>query len=286
MSITKKKRRKKRQPQPKVELPETDEKGKTQYQDEFQKDVGGRLDEFASKLEGKGRNIMYGLAALAVLAVLAGIFYTWNRRNHNAAQAALGTAIETSRAFVTDAPVPAGATNKTFKTDKARAEAAIKEFQVVADTYGSPYKDKALYFIAANRMFVDRAAGIKELEAIALGSSETATLSKFALAEANSGEGKLDEAAKFYQELQSMGDAIIPKETIDFALGKIYEKQDKTKEAADLFFGIASTANELKDAEGKPVPLSRTAQEAKERLEQIAPERAKEIKVPDPSPAG
>ncbi len=256
-----------------------------QYRDEFQKDVGSRLEELGSKLEGQGRNIMYGLAAIAVLAVLAGIFYTWNRRTNNAAQTALGEAIETSQAMVTDAPLPAGSTTKVFKTEKARAEAAVKEFQIVADNYGSPFKEKAQYFIATNRLVIDRSAGIKELETLASGSGDVAGLSKFALAQAKAGEGKLDEAVKYYKELSNSGDTVIAKETIDFELAQIYEKQGKTKEAADLYFSIAKTANELRDSDEMPVPLSRTAADAKEKLQQIAPERAKEIKEPELSPA-
>jgi len=283
MSIKKKKRRKTRQPQPQVELPQTDEKGKVQYRDEFQKDVGSRLEEWGKKLEGKGRNIMYGLAAIAVLAVLAGIFYTWNRRNHNAAQAALGEAIETSQAFVTDSPVSAASNFKTFKTEKERAEAAIKDFQFVVDNYGSPYKEKAQYFIAVNRLRIDRAAGLKELETVAAGAGETSVLAKFAIAQAKSGDGKLEEAAKLYQELAGMENTVVAKDTINFELANVYEKLGKTKEAADIYFSIANTAAELKDADDKPVPLSQTARDAKEKLEEIDPEKAKEIKVPEPT---
>ncbi|NNE98696.1 MAG: hypothetical protein HKN25_06720 [Pyrinomonadaceae bacterium] len=167
MAIKKKKRRKSRFPK-NVELPETQEdKDKVQYQDEFQKDFGGRIEELASKLEGKGRNILYGIAALAVLAVLVLIFAAYNKRTDNAAQAALGAAIETSQAEVNDAPLPAGSTQKRFKTEKARAEAAIAQFQTVVENYGSPYQEKAKYFIAVNKMSVDRTAAIKELEELA-----------------------------------------------------------------------------------------------------------------------
>ncbi len=285
MAITKKKRRKSRQPQ-QVVLPETEEKGKVQYRDEFQKDVGSRLEDLASKLDGQGRNIMYGLAAIAVIAVLAGIFYTWNRRSNNAAQSALGSAIETSQAFVTDAPIPATATFKTFKTEKARAEAAIKEFQVVADNYGNPYKEKAQYFIAVNRLEIDRDAGIKELTTIASGSGETAILAKFALAQVQSSVAKYDEAIKLYQELSKLDETVVAKETISFELAKVFEKQNKTKEASDIYFNIAKSASVLKDADGKAVPFSQTAAEAKAKLEQLAPERAKEIKEPELVPGG
>ncbi len=285
MSIKKKNRRKKRQPQT-VEAPPTEESGKVQYQDDFQANIGNKIEELGSKLEGKGRNLLYGMAALAVLAVLVGIFYTWNRRTNNAAQAALGKAIETSQAFVTDSPIPAGSTIKTFKTERARAEAAIKEFQLVAETYGSPHKEKAEYFIAVNRFQIDRTAAVKDLERLAAGTGETAVLSKFALAQAKTASGKLDEAARLYEQLKALDDTVLAKDTISFELARIYEKQDKIKPAADIYFTIVKTATELKDKENNPVPLSPTALEARDKLNQLAPERAKEIKDPEPPPIG
>lgn len=280
MSIKKKNRRKKRKPQ-KVEPLPTDTQEKATYQDDFQSNVGNKIEEFGAKFEGKGKNILYGLAAIAVLAILVGIFYTWNRRTNNAAQAALGKAIETSNATVSEAPVPAGATYQTFKTAKDRAQAAITEFQSVVDSYGSPYREKAQYFIAASRLRFDRSTAIKEFEALSSGTGEVGILSKFALAQLKNDDGKLDESVKFYQELSLLDNAIISKETINFELAKIYEKQDKTKEAIELYFSIANSANEAKDSEGKPMPQTQTAREARERLDELAPEKAKEIKVPE-----
>ena len=264
-----------------VEVEQDEPQPKEAYQDGFQSTVGDKIEEFGEIFVGKGRTILYGIGALVLVAILAGVYFTWNRRTNNAAQAALGKAIETSQAIVSDAPVPAGVTYQTFKTQKSRSEAAISEFQAVADNFGSPYREKARYFIAVNRLQIDREAGIKELGELASGSGDTAILSKFALAQAKSGDGKLDEAAKFYQELSQLANSIISKETIDFELAKIYEKQDKTKEAVDLYFDIANKANEAKDSEGKPVPPSQTAGEAKQKLEELAPERAKEIVAPE-----
>lgn len=286
MAIKKKKRRKSRFPK-KIELPETqEEKDSVQYQDEFQKDFGGKVEEFASKLEGKGRNILYGIAAVAVLGILVVIFFAYNKRTNNAAQAALGSAIETSQAEVNDAPLPAGVTEKRFKTEKARAEAAIAEFQTVVDSYGGPYQEKAKYFIAVNRLSVDRAAALTELEALSATSGETGILSKFALAQAKTTDKKLDEAAKLYQELAALADPILAKDTINFELAKIYEEQGKAKEAAEIYFGIAKAASEAKDAEDKPVPLTQTARDAKEKLQTLDPDKAKEIKEPEIAPSG
>ena len=282
MSIKKKKPRKKRQPA--FELPQTEEeKAKVQYKDEFQTSVGQKLEELGGRLEGKGRNILYGLAALAVLLVIVSLFFVWNRRSNNAAQAALGDAIETSQAQVTDSPLPAGVTGDVFKTEKERAEAAIVKFQSVIDNYGGAYAEKARYFIAVNRVVVDKEAGIKELQELSGGTGEVAEMAKFALAQVYASDGKYGEAEKLYSELAKLDDLVISSETVRFELAQAFEKQDKKKEAADLYFQIAKEASEAKDPEGNAVPLSQTAVEAKEKLGELDPERAKEIKEPEPA---
>ena len=277
----KKKRRKSRFPQ-QAEQPETQEdRDKVQYQDEFQRDFGGKLEEFASKLEGKGKNILYGIIAFAVLGIAIVAYVSYNKSTNNQAQAALGSAIETSQSEVNDAPLPAGSTQKRFKTGKARAEAAIAEFQEVADKYGSPYSEKAKYFIAVNKLTFDRETAITELEELSAANDDTGVLSKFALAQAKTGDKKLDEAAKLYKELTELGNPVLAKETINYELAKIYQKQEKDEEAANLYLDIVNKANEAKDAEGNPVPLGPTASDAKLRLETISPEKAKEIKEPE-----
>jgi hypothetical protein len=259
-----------------------DDKKKPAYQDDFQRNVNKKIENVGKKFEGKGKNILYGLAALAVLALLIGIFYVYNRRSNTQAQTALGKAIETASAQVTDSPLPAGSTAKTFKTEKERSEAAISEFQTVADKFGGDVGDKAKYFVAVNKLKIDRAAAVSELETLASKSGEVGKLAKFALAQAKTGDGDLDRAAALYQELAGTDDAVLAKDTINFELAKIYEKQGKKAEAADLYFNIAKAASEAKDLDGKAVTLSQTAREAKEKLEQLNPEKAKEIKEPEP----
>lgn len=271
--------RKKRQAVPQFQAPAQDNKPKSAYQDEFQSNVNQKVEDFGKQFEGKGKTILYGIAALAVLAVLIGIFVSWNRRSSAEAQTALGRAIETSQAQVTESPDP-NSFLKTFPTEKARSEAAIAEFQAVADKYGDPVKEKALYFLAVNRLKLDRAAGIQALTDLAKSSGETGTLSKFALAQAKTGDGKLDEAVAIYQELAGLSNPILSKDSINFELAQIYQKQGKNNEAADLYFNIAKAASEAKDADNKPIPMTLTAREAKEKLEELNPERAKEIVEP------
>lgn len=281
--------RKKRQVPEQFQTPvQTADKPKTVYQDDFQSGVNKSVEDFGRKFEGKGRNILYGLAAIAVLAVLVGIFFAWNRRSEAAAQTALGKAIETSQAQVTDSPIPAGAPpQKTFKTEKERSEAAITEFQAVADKFGGDVRDKAKYFVAVNRLKIDRAAGIAELEPMAKTSGEVGTLAKFALAQAKTGDGKFDEALALYQELIALSNPILSKDTLNFEVAQIYQKQGKNDDAANIYYTIAKTASEAKGLDNKPIPMSQTAREAKDKLEELQPDRAKEIVEPAPeSPFG
>ena len=260
---------------------------KKHYDNQLQQKVGERLDDVGKRFEGKGRTILYGLGALVVLALLVMVFMNWNKRSNAAAQTALGKAIDITEAQISETGTPAGSTQKTYKTEKERAEAAIAEFQNVVDKFGGSVGEKAKYFIAANKLIVDRPAAIQELEGLAASSSEVGSLAKFALAQTRVDDSKPDEAAALYQELAASGDPVLAKDTINFELAKVYEKQGKKQEAADIYFNIAKTASEAKDSEGKPLRMTETATEAKKKLTAIDPERAKQITEPAPeSPFG
>ena len=276
--------RKKRRLEP-VPATSGETKEKPRYQDPFQQRVGGKIEDAGKKLEGHGRNILYGLAALVVLGIVVWIIYTWSGRSNDAAQSALGKAIEVSQRRVTDTPVQAGSTEKVFKTERERAEAAVAEFQKVADTHGGDVGQKAKYFVAVNRLSLDRAAAVAELEGLANSSDEVGKMAKFAVAQTRVADGRLDEAVALYQELVAMSDPIVSKETLNFELAKIYEKQGKRQEAVDLLFTLVKTASEQKDADGKAVTLTPTAQAAKEKLKELDPEKAKEIPEPAPDPS-
>ena len=260
---------------------------KVTYVDPFQQQVLPKLEGFGKKFEGKGRTILYGIAALLVLLLIVFSAVRWSRGSNGAAQAALGSAIETLQAPISATGPPPGSTAKSFKSEQDRANAAIAEFQAVADKFGGAVGEKARYFVAVNKLTVDRPAGVQELEGLSSGSSDTARLAKFALAQARVDDNRVDDAIALYQELLSANDALIAKDTINFEIGKLYEKQGKKQEAADIYFNIAKAASEAKDLDGKPVTPTQTATQAKDKLKQLDPERAKQIVDPEPqSPFG
>ncbi len=257
-------------------------KEKKIYVNPLQKKVDEKLEDVERKLAGKGRTVIYIMAGVVIVAIIAMIVVRMNRSSNATAQAALGKAIELSQSRVTDTPPLAGSTEKTFKTEKERAEASIAEFQAVADKFGGAVSEKARFFIAVNRLVIDRQAGIQELEGLANASSDVGKLAKFALAQTRAEDGKADEAIALYQELAAMDDPLVAKETVNFELAKLYEKQGRKQEAVDIYYNIAKSASEAKDLDGKPVTMTETAKKAKQNLQQLEPNRAKEIAEPAP----
>ena len=264
--------------------PQPDTKTKSRYQDQFQQNYGKKLEELGKTLSAHKKNILYGFGVLVVLAAIVGVYLVWSARTNAAAQAALAKAIETGEAPVTTTPPPAGSTTRQFKSAKERSQAAIPEFQAVAEQYGGAVGEKAKYFIAVHQLILDRPVGIEQLEGLSQSNDEVGKLAKFSLAQTRVDDGRLDEAATLLEELAAMADPIVSKDSINLDLARVYEKQGKKQEAVDILFNVAKSASEAKDLEGKPIPLGPSSQAAKDKLKELDPEKAKEIPEPTPEP--
>jgi hypothetical protein len=236
-------------------------------------------DRMAERVAGRGRQILYLLLAVVVLVAAGYGIYRWRHKRNDEAEAAMGRAIAIARAEITTTP-PANSKDPVFSTEQERAQRTIEEFQKVAAKYGDPYRTQARYFIARNQLVTDRDKGLAELQSLSAGSDEIAVLSKFVVAQAKESDGKLDEAAALYSEIAKLGAAVVTPDSANLRLAKIYEKQAKTKEAADLLFNIVSAARNAKDKDGKPIPESAAAREAAQELLKIDPARHKQLPAP------
>ena len=241
-------------------------------------------DRLAERVAGRGRQILYGLIAVVVIAVVAYGIVRWRQKHAQEAEAAMGRAIAINRAEINSSPPP-NPKDPVFSTEQERARWAIEEFQKVAAKYGEPYRTEARYFIATNQLVTDHAKGMSELQSLAGGSGETAVLAKFALAQAKEADGNLDEAAALYVEIAKMGTAVVTTDTANLRLASIYNKQGKKKEAADLLFGLVDAARKAKDKDGKPVPESSASREAGQLLQKIDSARWAQL-PPAPPPPG
>lgn len=249
--------------------------------DAFRDATMSAFDRAGDKLEGRGRIIIYALAAVLALAILAGLYSLWSGRRADEARRALGKAIEIAEAPVSPSPQP-GASGVSFPTERERAEKAVKEFQSVADNYSGPYRDLARYFAATNLLSVDPARGASELEAISKSSNDdVASRAKFALAQSRESEGKYDAAATLYNELAKEKHEAIAPDTISLRLAAVYDKQGKKDEAADILFRVVETARKAQGKDGKPAPQTAAAREAAQKLETLNPTRYAQL-PPEP----
>jgi tetratricopeptide (TPR) repeat protein len=254
--------------------------------DRFRDTTMSFFDRLGNALEGRGRTILYGLGGLILASLLVIVFVKWSNRKSDEAEQALGRAINISKASVGAVPV-AGSTEPSFPTEKDRAQTAIAEFEKVAAKYGDPYRSESRYFIAANRLLLDREKGISELTELTKSDvDEVAALSKFALAQAKESDGKLDEAAQLYVDLAKQNSPTVPAETANLRLAKVYAKQGKKKEAADLLFNIVDASRKAKGSDNQPLPVSGAAREAGSELQKLDPDRYAQLPPDTSSLAG
>jgi tetratricopeptide (TPR) repeat protein len=250
--------------------------------DRFRDTTISVFDRLGTLLEGRGKAILYGIAAVVLLAILVGVWVSWSRRKADEARRALGRGITIATAPVTSTSLVDSA--NTYANEQERAQKAIEEFQKVVAKYGDPYRTEAQYFIATNLLYLDREKGISELTELSKSNNkDIAILAKFALAQAKEADGKYDEAAQLYSELASQNNAIITPETANLRLAMVYQKQGKKKEAADILFQIADGARKAKDTEGAPLPLSAAAREASQELQKLDPDRFAQLPAESPA---
>lgn len=241
--------------------------------DRFRDTTMSFFDQLGDALEGKGRTILYGIGGALLAAILIVWFVNWRHKKSDEAQAALGRAISITKAPVMATPI-VGNNELTFPSDVERAQQAIAEFEKVAAKYGDPYQTESRYFIASNRLVLDRAKGLSELAELSNSNiTEVATLSKFALAQAKESDGQFDEAAKLYTDIAKLNSPAVSPDTANLRLAKVYEKQGKKKEAADVLFNIVDASRKAKGADNQPLPTSAAAREAASELQKLDPDR-------------
>jgi len=239
-------------------------------------------DRLADRVAGRRQQILYGLIALVVIAIGVYAIVRWRHKHAEEAQAAMGRAIAINAADIAQTPPP-GSKDPVFSSQQERSERAIHEFEKIAAKYGDPYKTEALYFIATNELVTNRLKAETDLQNLAQGTSETAILAKFALAQAKESDGNLAEAARLYGEIAQANSPVITPNSANLRLADVYNKQGKKKEAADILFNMVDTARKARDKDGKPIPESSASREAAQELLKIDPTRHAQL-PPPPAP--
>ena len=201
-------------------------------------------DKFAEKTKeavqwtaGHQRLVVWAVAA--VVLGLGGYFgySTWESRQSEAANAALGSAMRTLNDQLRPAGTPPVEGEQSFASVADRAKAAGKQFKAVADQYSLTKPGKiARYMEGVAAMEAgDGASAEQQFKAVA-GSNDKniAALAKMALASYYRSSNKLSDATRIYKDLQEHPTDTVSKVQAQLAMAEMYENSDP-QQAASLY---------------------------------------------------
>ena len=194
-------------------------------QDEFR----DTLEQFEDYFKNHYKEILNVSIMVVVVVGLAGSLKYYTDRQEAQANADLGAALTTFRAYVGQ-PEPgateAGATTFTNAQDKYKK--ALGEFEAILNKYKMFPRPKAVEIAryqagVCQALLGDHAAAVQSLEEAGRDRDpEVAALAKFALAGELAKAGKTSDAAKLYQELADHPTVSVPKASALLALADSY----------------------------------------------------------------
>ncbi|HKG21494.1 MAG TPA: tetratricopeptide repeat protein [Blastocatellia bacterium] len=225
-------------------------------------------------LQERGRPIIIAIAALAGAVVLYTIFDFYTDYRDSKAKAAFAEAYDRYKAPVMDSTVTTAAppTGRSYTDEKVKWQETAEAFERLANDYSGYYGTKGRYYAAAAYLHLDRDKGVQMLEQLAKEKDpSTADLARMALAENHAGNGEYDQAIAEYEKL--LNSSFVPRQGVQLALGRAYEKANQTEKAVDAYFEVAKV--DRSTASGA---------EAERRLSALAPDRIKDLPAPTTIP--
>jgi tetratricopeptide (TPR) repeat protein len=194
------------------------------------------FEEFEEYVKTHYREIATVAGLVIVVAGLAGSLKFYQNRREAEANELLGTALKTFRAYVGAAPQGSVLPNfQSFPTARDKYKKAQEQFQEVVQKYSRVPAPKAVavarYHVGLCQAFLgDHDAAVKTLQEAARESDRNiASLAQFALAGELVKAGKIDEAAKIYQEIVARPTSAVPEATAKLALADAYRATQPAK---------------------------------------------------------
>ncbi len=207
--------------------------------------------------EHRDKLLIAAIALLVVAAIGIGAWY-YNNTQDQKASLDLATAVRTLSTPLRPAGTPEQPGYPSFESLNARATAARKQFQAVADTYSHTRSGKmARYFVGltAAQLGDYTAAEHNLQEAADSSDGNLASLGKFGLASVYANEKKDAQAVGLYKQLIDKPTILVARVTAQFELASFYESRNRPDEARNLYMQIQ-----------KENPSSQASQLAQQRL--------------------
>jgi tetratricopeptide (TPR) repeat protein len=225
-------------------------------------------------LQERGRPIIIAIGVIAGLVVLylaGSTFFSWRE---NKAAAAYAQAYEKYNAPVIDSTstlTTTPPTGKTYSDEKTKWQETAEAFEHLAGEYSGYYGEMGRYLAGVSYLHVDREKGLQILQQVADRRDEKASdLARLALAEAAASGGDTKTAIEKYEQL--LNSKLAPKQAVQLGLARAYEKAGETEKAVEAYFEVAKVDRS-----------SPAGSEAERRLSALAPDRIKELPLPEPT---
>ncbi|NOT60862.1 MAG: hypothetical protein HOP19_11640 [Acidobacteria bacterium] len=193
--------------------------------------VSGKVKENSRNLI----NILIGVGVAVALIVIAWLIYS--RRVSNAAES-LAEAYRVNDATVAN-PIPPDVKGYVFTTQDEKHRKAYEAFTKAATDYSSYNGEIGRYYAAAHQLYFEPEKAEATLKELAGKNSGIGLQAQMALAGRYEAAGKFDEAIATYQKLVS-NPGELSVFLLKLKLARSFEGANKPKEAADLYFELAS----------------------------------------------
>ncbi|MBZ5516022.1 MAG: tetratricopeptide repeat protein [Acidobacteriia bacterium] len=193
-------------------------------------------EEFEEFFKQKYREILTVVGIVVVVGGLAGGLRVYQDRREAEADLQLGIALRTFRAYVGSASqVSAIPGLQSFPTAQAKYQKALEQFQEVIQKQSRFPQPKSVeiarYHVGlCQARLGDTAAALKTLEEASRSSDpELAALAQYALAGELVKTGKIEDAAKIYNQLASHPTSTVPEAAARLALADAYRATQPAK---------------------------------------------------------
>jgi TolA-binding protein len=190
--------------------------------------------------EKTGQIVGIAIAVVAILAI-AGGYYWWTARVQNQAGRLLADAMLVDEARIGPPPAPGSPapSGLSFETERARQQAALTKFKIVADEYPSTdagifarYRQAATYMALGEP---SSAATAYQQVVDEAGDSLYGQMAKLGLAEAQAQTGQYEQAITTFKAIAEREDGEVPVDGVLLRLGRIYVDAGKKTEAEQTF---------------------------------------------------
>jgi predicted negative regulator of RcsB-dependent stress response len=188
--------------------------------------------------------LRWGISAVVVLVLVVGGLTYWNVRA-GAADRALGAALDTYSAALTEPGAPAVAGE--YATARDRSKAANAQFLAVAAQYGwMPQVAKAHYFAGVTDQELGQTASAESELLIAAGARDrnVANLAKLALAGVYRQTARDDKAIAIYQELTAKPSETVSANVAQLDLADLYAAENKQDQARAIWAKVQDSDKE------------------------------------------